>query len=173
MKPYVPKKERARRKRKPDPVAEAQELWLTLTSRKWATLVLVPAHPECSALNLGYELVEACHTLLSRPIELLSTEGIELNTAGGWVSEAMQRRSDAGPGNPPTPGDRLATLNQYQRIVVIEPVVTNMLGLKVCQAADVVLIVVEKGVSDLDAARWTLEAIGRERVIGCAFVVPP
>jgi hypothetical protein len=167
VKPYVSKKRKRKNGRGFDPAAEAQQLWMMLTQQSWSTLALVPGHEGGSALNVAYEVAEVGRAYLRRPLELLCAEGIEMAGATGWLRDAHDGVVTR------VPGDRLAKAELFRRLVVIEPVVTNPDGIAIARAADAVMIVVQKGVTDLAAVRWTLEAIGRPTCIGCALVSPP
>jgi hypothetical protein len=163
---------KGRSSRKPDSAAELRELWFAITRRRWTTLVMIPAHEGGSALSLAYELVEAGSALRRKPIELISAEGMDLTTASGWLFDALSGsirpppkalEADAGTVQP----------DRYERIVVLEPVASNSMSVPVAKAADAVLLVVERGVSDLSGARMTVAAIGRDRFVGCAMMAPP
>jgi hypothetical protein len=158
---------RATRSRTVDPASEAQDLWLAITKHEWSTLVLVPAHDGGSALNLARELVEVGTAFRRRPVELICTEGMDLSTATGWLADVLM-------GIPTRAADiPISQAWHYGRLVVLESVVSNPVGIPIAQAADGALLVVERGVSDLDSARWTVESIGAKCFLGCALVSPP
>ena len=160
----------ARGSRKHDSAAELRELWFAITRRRWTTLVMIPAHEGGSALSLAYELVEAGSALRRKPIELISAEGMDLTTASGWLFDALSgsirpRALEANAGTVQPDG--------FERIVVLEPIGSNTMSVPVAKAADAVLLVVERGVSDLSGARMTVAAIGRDRFVGCAMMSAP
>jgi hypothetical protein len=154
------------RGRKPDTATVLRELWFSITRTPWRTLVMLPAHEGGSALSLAYELVEVGSAVRRKPIELISAEGMDLTTTSGWLFDAISGgvrplflEADAGTTQP----------DRFERIVVLESIASNSMGIAVAQAADAVLLVVEQGVSNLANARATVAAIGRERFVGCAI----
>jgi hypothetical protein len=157
---------KARGQREPDSAAKLRELWFAITRRRWATLVMIPAHEGGSALNLAYELVEAGSALRRKPVELISAEGMDLTTASGWLFDAL-----SGSLRPPALEANAGTVQPegFERIVVLESIASNSMSVPVAQAADAVLLVVEQGESTLSAARMTVAAIGRDRFVGCAM----
>lgn len=158
---------RAGRPAQKDAATEAQELWFAATSQRWSTLALVPAHRGGSALHVAYTLIEAGTLFLRRQIELVSAEGIDIATATGWIFDAVARSAQPQPFAGQS--GRAPERDHFQRIVVLEPVVSNPLGIALARAADAVLLVAELGVSDLGDARFTVEAIGQERFLGCVL----
>jgi len=131
--------------------AEAVELWLTLAKRQWSTLVVIPAHRLGSAVPLAAALAEAGAAFRRRPVEMLSAEGKDLIPTTEWVF-------------PRTPGD------EHSRVIALDPVAVNPMGIPVAQAAGAVLIVAEKGVADLATVRRTVEAIGRQNFVGSVLL---
>lgn len=71
---------------------------------------------------------------------------------------------------PPEGGEGLLVSAGARLIISIPPVVSQPLGLATAQAADLVVLCVEVGVTRLADARRTLELVGRERVAGCFLI---
>jgi hypothetical protein len=133
--------------------AQAVDLWFSLTKRDWSTLVLVPGHKAGSALAFAAALAEAGSAIRRKPVELFSAEGKDLIPTTDWIF-------------PREPGD------QFQRVIVLDPVGLNPMGIPVAQGAQAVLVVVERGEADLSTVRRTVEAIGRHKVTGTVLVTP-
>jgi hypothetical protein len=133
--------------------AQAVELWFSLTRRDWSTLVLVPGHKAGSALPFAAALAEAGSAIRRKPVELFSAEGKDLIPTTDWIF-------------PRQPGD------QFQRIIALDPVGLNPMGIPVAQGAQVVLVVVDRGEADLSTVRRTVEAIGRAKVTGSVLLTP-
>jgi hypothetical protein len=131
--------------------AQAVELWFSLTKRDWSTLVVVPGHKQGSALPLACALAEAGSAIRRQTVELFSAEGRDLVPTTDWIF-------------PRQPGD------QFQRVIALDPVSVNPMGIPVAQGAQAVLVVAERGQSDLATVRRTVEAIGRDRVTGCVLM---
>jgi hypothetical protein len=128
----------------------------------------LPAHEGGSALGVAHTLVEISSMFRRRQTELISAEGIELATASGWIFQALA--GNTGPQSVQPDGRSAA--DRFERVVALEPVVSNPISVAIARAADAVLLVVETGVSDFEAARWTLDTVGRSRFLGCVLVSP-
>jgi hypothetical protein len=131
--------------------AQAVDLWFTLSKRDWSTLVVIPAHRLGSALPLACALAEAGSAIRRRPVELLSAEGKDLIPTTDWIFPRGE---------------------QFERVIALEPVAVNPMGIAVAQAAGACLIVAEKGVADLATIRRTVEAIGRRNFLGSVLLSP-
>jgi hypothetical protein len=129
----------------------------------------LPAHEGGSALGVAHTLVEMSSMFRRRQTELISAEGIELATASGWIFQALAGNTGL---QSAQPDGRSAGADRFERVVALEPVVSNPMSVAIARAADAVLLVVETGVSDFEAARWTLDTVGRGRFLGCVLVSP-
>jgi hypothetical protein len=151
------------------PTSTAQEIWFSATKRDWFTLAVVPAAAGRSALPVGHALVQAGSFYRGKPVELLSALGVDLKATNpaDWVRAPQIR---AAPAQAPGPNGRRRPQDQFDRVIVLESVVSNPLGLPIAHGADSVLVVVETVVTTLDDLRWTVEAIGRDHLMGCVLV---
>jgi hypothetical protein len=131
--------------------SQAVDLWFALVKREWSTLVLIPAHRLGSAVPLACALAEAGSALRRRQVELLSAEGRDLVPTTDWIFPGGER---------------------HGRIIALDPVAVNPMGIPVAQAAGAVLIVAEQGVADLATVRRTAEAIGRQHLVGSVLLSP-
>jgi hypothetical protein len=130
---------------------QAVDLWFKLSKQDWSTLVVIPAHRLGSALPLACALAEAGAAVLRRPVDLLSAEGKDLIPTTEWI---FPRRT------------------HFERVIALDPVSVNPMGIPVAQAAGACLIVAEKGVADLATIRRTIEAIGRNNFLGSVLLSP-
>jgi hypothetical protein len=147
---------------------EAQELWLSVTKREWATLAVIPAHPDGSALSIATALAEAGSLLRGKPVELFSADRADMSSTGQTVLNGRSTGSiqlhSVPPGGLPPASER------FERVVALEPLSSNPIGATIAHAAEAVLMVAEQGVTELRAAKRTMEMIGRDRFIGCILV---
>jgi hypothetical protein len=132
---------------------QAVDLWFSLAKRDWSTLVVIPAHRLGSAVPLACALAEAGSALRRRPVQLLSAEGKDLVPTTEWI---FPRGAD----------------DQHGRVIALEPVSVNPMGIPVAQAAGAVLLVAERGVADMATIRRTVETIGRRYFVGSVLISP-
>jgi hypothetical protein len=140
---------------------EFQSLWFTLARIPWRSLVVVPGDENGSSAAVATALADVGRRLRNGPVTFLVMGGsIDYASAGRIVA------SVAGP-----PGEvRGATGSSGRVIVAIPSVVTEPLGVAVTDAADAVVLCVEKGRTRTPSALRTIEMIGRDRIIGCVLV---
>jgi hypothetical protein len=131
--------------------SQTVDLWFALRKREWSTLAVIPAHRGGSGLEIARALAEAGGSILGRPVELLSAEGEDLVPLTDWIF--------------PREGS-----DPFRRVVALDPVAVNPMVIPVAQAADAVLIVVERGARLLDETRRTAEAIGKKHITGCVLI---
>jgi hypothetical protein len=134
--------------------SQAVDLWFKLIRKDWSTLAVVPGHKLGSGLTLASALAEVGSALTQRKVELFSGEGHDLVPTTDWI---FPRREN----------------DRFQRVIALDPIVSNPMVIPVAQAAQAVLIVVERGAADLGAVRRTVEAIGRHHITGCVMVSAP
>jgi hypothetical protein len=139
------------------PARQYQELWFTMLRRNWASVVLVPADVDGSAESVARSLVEAGRWARGGPITLF--------VMSKPVDYATSAQIIASPGVP-SAADRIPE----KVVIAIQPVIAEPLGLAVAKAADAVILCIEKGSTHLDAARRTIEMIGRDRIAGSLFI---
>ena len=134
----------------PQPVpVELRRLWFAALRREWSSLVVVPAHPGGSALQVAEALVQIGGIHGSRPVRLLDARTLVLKEAAKLVVE-MSSWAAAG----------------EVVIVVVDSVVWSETGIPLLLAADAALLCVTLGESDFDSAKRTIELVGRERFLG-------
>jgi hypothetical protein len=148
---------------------EAQELWLSVTRRDWQTLAVIPAHRDGSALSVATALAEAGSLLRGKPVELFSAD--RADSAGDSVLNA--RATSPITLNPVPFGGLPPSSEKFGRVVALEPLSSNPAGATIAQAAQAVLMVAERGVTELRVARRTMEMIGRDLFVGCVLISRP
>jgi hypothetical protein len=145
------------------PSLDLQELWFAALRWEWSSLVLVPAHPGGSAVWIAKSLAEVAASQAGRAMKitpqgtsLASTRELIEDLASQSTIRSMKTDSERWKGG--------------QIIVAIDPVASNPAGIAVALAADVVLLCVELGKTEIASARKTIQLIGREHFIGCVIV---
>lgn len=179
----------------PEPSADYKELWFRLSARwPWASLVLVPAAPDGTVEDVAHMLAEVGQRVSDIPVEVVAVNSLKDGSAVALadLQESHWRRYGAarhvatvvtgdeedgdeaaaplGPNLarlPPRAGQAIVVPPTKRIILAIPPVVTEPLGLAAMQHADVVIVCVEAGRTQLAHARRTVELIGRDRVSGC------
>jgi hypothetical protein len=132
------------------PSREFQELWFSLATRRWGSIVLVPVGAGMSAAVIASELAE-----VGRLLGLHVTASLCPHLDYATAAELTSRLAAKGPG---------------QIIVAIPGVVGEPLGVAVAQAADATVLCIERGQTRIADVRWATEMIGRERILGCFLV---
>ncbi len=172
------------------PGREYQELWFTLARKRWASLALVPVGAGVSASAIATALAEVGSRLRDTPVTAIVAESLDYGAAR-TLSEIQPRlfeeralsnalevpakvvtgRVDGGAAPAVAPLRDAHVISPMARVVIaIRSVVEEPLGVAVAQAADAVLLCVELGVSQLAAARRTIELVGPDRVVGVLLV---
>ena len=170
------------------PSRELQELWFATRRREWKSLVVVPASPGTSVLQIAQSLGEVGGAIRMSPVQVVNAEGMDLDQIARLVldigDEAASEvkaevkgsvwTSGSGGGAPGAwdlPNRRGAPAARAT-IIAIEAVAENPLILPLALAADAVLVCVELGRTRLDDARHTVELIGRDHIIGVVLRRP-
>lgn len=164
------------------PSRELQELWFATRRREWKSLVVVPASPGTSVLQIAQALGEVGGAIRMSPVQVVNAEGMDLDRIALLVmdlSGADQQpaaKSAVWTSAPEGAGREAQTARSAPQsratIVAIEAVAENPLILPLALAADAVLLCVEMGRTRLADARHTIELIGRDRIIGTVLLRP-
>jgi hypothetical protein len=147
------------------PSRDLQELWFATRRWGWSSLVLVPAHPGGSAIEIAKALARVSGLRGGKALRI-NAEGMTLASTSDLV-EDISSRSTVRSMRPENERGR-----NGQTIIAIDSVVSNPSGIAVATAADAVLLCVELGRTTIASALRTVELIGRERFIGCVVVKP-
>ncbi len=140
---------------------DLQHLWFQVQRREWSSLVVVPADGDFVAGTIATQLWKVGCALSAPPPEILNCERMDSSA----IAQLVVSLSRA-PGSP-------RDTNQRRIVISIESVLSNPLGVGIARAADAVLLCVRKRQTKLDAARRTIELIGRERFIGSVVLSRP
>ena len=143
------------------PGRQFQELWFLLARKPWRSLALVPADEGGSAREIAFSLAQVGR--------MLHEAVTVFQFAGGLDPASATAVADSS-----TPETRSTALRPLERtgrfIAALQPVISEPLGLATATGADAVVLCIEVGKTRLDAARRTIELIGRDRVSGCLLV---
>ncbi|HEX9308172.1 MAG TPA: hypothetical protein VF894_11820 [Anaeromyxobacter sp.] len=177
-----------------------QELWLALASRPWRSLVLVPADPAGSAVEIARSFADVGNQLSDVPVTAVTVTSLEYGSALALVdlqqrvvrgerdtlAAAAARRTPlvevtatAVEDLEPAPdvsiprahgGESLARTPAARLVIAIPAVCAEPLGLAVAKQADLVVLCVERARTRLSDVRRSADLIGRERMAGCFLV---
>jgi hypothetical protein len=171
------------------PCRDYYHLWFALATRAWRSAVLVPAgrRETAAAAEAASALAAAGRLLHELPVTLfIMSSAEEYATAVEFVNVAASREEAARQGTAAAPDlasavhlvasaattPRTSPPPSGKVIVAIQPVIEEPLGLAVTQAADVVVLCAERGVTRMKSVRRTIELIGRGRIAGCLLGSP-
>jgi hypothetical protein len=158
------------------PPPELQELWFACRRHEWRSLAVVSTVPRSSTFPIVQALGEVADLLHAGTVRVRCAEAVELPDIAYLVMEMSGRNPSPvlGPAAPRIPRSALPPQDpaggEQLLIVAVDSVVSAPMVLPVVLAADAVLLCVELGVTDLGAARHSVELIGRERIIGTVVV---
>jgi hypothetical protein len=139
-----------------------QEFWLAALRHKWRSMALIPAHSGGNVDKLARALVDMGQRYRGRPLNLILGHNLTLENMAPIVD--LIERTHAR-----TPEQRRG---EQEIVVALDPVLENPFGVAVAMAVDAVVLVAELGRTDLSSANKSLEALGRDRVIGVVAVKP-
>lgn len=160
---------------------ELQELWLRLAAEEWSSLVVIPASPEGSTVDLACSLADIGSTLSDHAVTAVTVTEIAPGSARALAALAddVRRRQkrlkdghiiDGGADVPEDP-DANAIIGSAGRIIIGVPsVVATPVSLAVAQAADLIILGVEMGRTRTKDVKRSIELVGRERVAGCVLL---
>ena len=127
---------------------DLQELWFSLTRKPWRSLAAVPAGEGGDTLALCRSLAELGGAFGGAPLPVLDGTSLDLEAAAA-LTHSLGAQEVAG-----------------RRLVALEALTMNPLGIPVCLACDGVLLVIRGGATTVEEARRTIELIGRDHVLG-------
>jgi len=127
-----------------------QWLWFsTLQRRPGSALAVVPGDGDVKAGRVAEAVVAVGRLYGERPVQLLNAEGVGL----GDVEKLLDALS--------------AMTGRGEWVIVpVDPIALNPAAIPIARATSAALLVVRVGESRLAAARSTIEAVGRERLLG-------
>lgn len=131
---------------------ELQRVWMTAARRRVSNVVVVPVSAGPVGAAFARDLAEAGRRLGGQ-VKLIRGEGANTAEAERLASEAAAHVLAGG----------LA-------VVTVDPLERCLGGFSLITSADAAVVVVQLGEVAIDEARATVDAIGRDRVLGCVAV---
>jgi hypothetical protein len=133
-----------------------QRVWFSIVQKQWSSLAVMPlaAPLHDRAGRIARSLVSVGELHGGRPVRFLDATGVELADYQ-QLSVAMKS---------------VAETNSM--VVRLDCVSRSATALALARVTTAILLVVEIGDSRLAAIRDVVDAVGRERVIGCVAVEP-
>lgn len=131
------------------PSPEVQRLWFAALKRDWASLVVLPAHPEGSAEGVAQALAKVAQLHKDDGVKVISARGADLAASSRLIIDMTSHVAQGG-----------------MCIVVLDSVLTNPAGIPLALAADAALLCVHLGEADSESARRTVELVGVSRFVG-------
>ena len=125
-----------------------RQLWVTLASRKWTSLAVVPM-AGLTSLPFAEALVEAAGHCGARAATVDASQ-CDLRGVARVLQELAVSRPE---------GVRV--------VAAVDSVLLGLAAVQVALAADGVLLLVPYGHTDLDSVRAAIDAVGRDRILGC------
>ncbi len=142
------------------PALARQQLWFSIQRFDWSSLVLVPADPDTSALEVARALHEVGRLTMGDRLRLLDGRGLKLPATAPMILDM----SGAAPVRP------AGTEWSERVLVVVDSIIAHPSGIPVALAADAVVLCLTLGKTPVASARETLKLIGSQRFIGCITV---
>jgi hypothetical protein len=142
------------------PELPRQQLWFSLQRFDWSSLLLLPADPDTSALELGRALHEVGRLTMGELLRLLDGRGLKVSATAPMILDM----SGAHPVRP------AGTQWSEKVLVVVDSVVSHPSSIPIALAADAVVLCLTLGKTPLATARETMKLIGPQRFIGCITV---
>lgn len=138
--------------------AEWQRLWLSIESRQWRTLALIPAG-EGASLDftplVAMVLSRTGMVHLGRPVQVADATHVPLNQLTAFFNEVEHSTGH---------GERL--------LVALPPTGKNAITASIAQACDAALLCILNERMSASAAKRTVKSIGATRFLGSAIFHP-
>jgi hypothetical protein len=140
------------------PSLSMQQLWFAIQRLEWASLVIVPADGNSSAIDFGKPLYDVGHLAMGDRLRLLDARDVKLDKTAPLILD-MTGASRPHAAGPQQRGERV--------VVMIESVLAAPSAIPVALAADAAILCVELGKTSLAGARETIQILGSQRFVGC------
>lgn len=135
------------------PSSEVQRLWFAALRKDWASLAVMPAHPEGSVEGVAQALAQVARLHKDEQVKVISARGADLAATSRLIIDMTTHVAQGG-----------------LCLVVLDSVLTNPAGIPLALAADAALLCVELGEADSESARRTVELVGATRFVGAVTV---
>ncbi len=135
-----------------------QKLWLTMQTRPWSSVAIVPAGagaPPDFALTIAVTLARIGILHLGQPIQVADATAIPLVHLVQFSEELQRLKSD---------GDKV--------LVALAPVSENPTTVSIAQATDASMLCILTEVMSSRDARTTIERVGSQRFLGSVVFHP-
>ncbi len=143
------------------PPVSIQQLWFAIQRLEWSSMVLVPAGPETSALEVGKSLHEVGRLAMGDRLRLIDGRGVKVDGTASLILD-MTGDSPVRPAGPQL-SERV--------LVMIDSPLEQPSGVPIALAADAAILCIELGKNTTASARETLQLIGSQRFLGCITLV--
>jgi hypothetical protein len=146
------------------PSLSMQQLWFSIQKLQWASLVIVPADGNSSAIDFGKPLYEVGKLAMGDRLRLLDARDVKLDKTAPLILDMT------GASRPHAAGSQ-----QWSErvLVMVESVLATPSAIPVALAADVAVLCVELGKTSLAGARETISILGSRRFLGCITLPIP
>ncbi|MGQ0507141.1 MAG: hypothetical protein ACT4TC_17675 [Myxococcaceae bacterium] len=135
------------------PDAELQQLWFAIIRREWSSLVVIPAQPGGSTVELAKALAAIGTVQRGTEVRVINAQRAELRGTSKLIVEMTSVVRGGG-----------------VCLVAVDSVVENQAGIPLALAADAALLAVTLGETDLVHAKRTLELVGESRFVGSVTI---
>jgi hypothetical protein len=132
-----------------------QRIWLSAREKDWSSLVLVPNDAGVDAVPLAEALARTGRIHAQVAVKVIDGTGVEL----AHVQQLIETIA-------------AVTARGERAIVPVDPVSDNPAAIAILRAASAALLLLTFGESLITGAQTTIDAIGRERIIGSVLVRP-
>ena len=130
-----------------------QRVWLAAEEKAWTSLVLVPNDASVDAQTFAESLARTGRVHAETPVRVVNGTGVQLADVQQLI-ETIAAVSERG-----------------ERVIVsVDPLSDNAAGIAILRATSAALLLVSLGESLMTSARATIDAIGRDRLIGSVVV---
>ena len=146
------------------PSLSMQQLWFAIQRLEWASLVIIPADGNSSAIDFGKPLYDVGKLAMGERLRLLDARAVKLDKTAPLILEM------SGASKPHAAGSQ-----QWSErvLVMIESVLSAPSAIPVALAADAAILCVELGKTSVAGARETVQILGSQRFVGCITLPSP
>jgi hypothetical protein len=128
---------------------ELQQMWLSLMSGDWSSLVVVPTDPDSSASVVTGALAEAAAFHDLGPFQIIDALG-----ASPAVGEQLAQQLAS------------VVAGGSRAVAAVDSLMQSLGGVALVRDAQAALLVVRLGSSNFEYVQSTIDIIGRERILG-------
>jgi hypothetical protein len=132
-----------------------QKLWLAMEKKQWRSLAVIAASKSMETLRIAELIAELAWRYRGQPSSVSDLRDLRIRLLEYEVQE-LQNQVER--------GTRL--------VVALRSIFENPTAAQVAKEVDAVLVCIALGETDFKAAEETIDAVGRERVIGSIVLRP-